>query len=531
MAFWARVLLFLVILVPKFALGFDVDPSLSTNSNNCTVQNYTNSAAQILCKQKMKDFMSANFNSANEQSFDYSQCLADKGFQTCNIDTLPQASIVNPGPIDPTKDQGDSKFVSGPQITPLSTGTGTGTGGANTATNPKPAPPSMKKTAPASADDTSPSGQSADTSSCSTAASNVNSNCQMPQTNYQSSQGGVGSTCGQMNTATNSQVTALNNAYGNCMSAITSCTSLCDSLAAKWQDTDANIAANFTSYSAQCNGYQGTATNMYNQVNQLTSQTPNSYNCNQNSGGSPASTANNNSSTNPASSMTAMGAPASASATDCSNPVAARSSACAPATTASQDKNTNSASMNSASTDGGSGASTFNTADASLGQRQGQQFPSFASGKQAPASANGMGGGGGGAGGMAPASQSANNQNSNNPKGGAGAGRSLASADILKGERGGGSGFTYGGPETKEKQRRLAGGEDGFRMPAGIGKGKDYRGLDLKSYLPGGQRDPNMRAAGLSVTHPDIHGQSENMFSAVSGRFQIHCKLNMFDCR
>jgi hypothetical protein len=131
--------------------------------------------------------------------------------------------------------------------------------------------------------------------------------------------------------------------------------------------------------------------------------------------------------------------------------------------------------------------------------------------------------------------------NNSSPNAGVGGGpRPMGSAskgnitDILKGERSGQGGYTGArGIASIDNPRRGRGGAGfgGFNF----GSVDDYgrmRGLDLKSYLPGGRQDPTRRVSGVNFAHPDVHGATENLFIAVTNRFQIHCKLQMlFDCR
>jgi hypothetical protein len=111
---------------------------------------------------------------------------------------------------------------------------------------------------------------------------------------------------------------------------------------------------------------------------------------------------------------------------------------------------------------------------------------------------------------------------------------SLTSADILKGERGGGGGFGGYGGANRGLASANRGGRNGLNFSLG-GGGDDLsrmRGLDLKAYLPGGRQDPTRRLSGVNFAHPDIHRSDESLFVVISNRFQIHCKLQqLFDCR
>ena|GEM_PF-5233082 len=127
------------------------------------------------------------------------------------------------------------------------------------------------------------------------------------------------------------------------------------------------------------------------------------------------------------------------------------------------------------------------------------------------ASAGMPSGGSGGGGGFGSSNTNSNKDVS--PKAYEDAARNIT--DVLNGERGGGGG---GGS---------AGGAGGF---SGYGSGE---AMNLSSYLPGGSHDPTRKPAAVAKKpgSMEIASVHENIFSMISKRIQILCKLKEIrDC-
>lgn len=103
-----------------------------------------------------------------------------------------------------------------------------------------------------------------------------------------------------------------------------------------------------------------------------------------------------------------------------------------------------------------------------------------------------------------------------------------ANPNVLNGERSGAGGTPPpGDPLAAEKNQRGLAGMPGF---PGFGRPDDMarmRGLDLKRYLPGGDRFVAGRMSGSSSRRGQLLGPNENFFQVVSARYQIHCRLQL----
>jgi len=103
--------------------------------------------------------------------------------------------------------------------------------------------------------------------------------------------------------------------------------------------------------------------------------------------------------------------------------------------------------------------------------------------------------------------------------------------DIDQGLRGGGgyanaSGNSATYASAGAQQATQNGGSQGAaRGPASM------KGLDLKSYLPGGANDPK-RGRMMSPTQSEIHGPGVDIWDRISIRMQERCRLGLlYDCR
>lgn len=101
------------------------------------------------------------------------------------------------------------------------------------------------------------------------------------------------------------------------------------------------------------------------------------------------------------------------------------------------------------------------------------------------------------------------------------------STDVLGGLKGGGGGGGTGGGSTATNgDGDSFKGYGGGRMPAA------EKGLDLRQYLPGGQKDPGIRYGGLKYENiPGVHGPNVNIWFRINTRFIEKCRLGeLFSC-
>jgi len=108
--------------------------------------------------------------------------------------------------------------------------------------------------------------------------------------------------------------------------------------------------------------------------------------------------------------------------------------------------------------------------------------------------------------------------------------------DIDQGLRGGGgyanssggtpSGSTLASAGGSQQTAQNGGSQAAAREPA-----SSMKGLDLKSYLPGGANDPR-RGKMMSPTQSEIHGPGVDIWNRISIRMQERCRLGLlYDCR
>lgn len=99
---------------------------------------------------------------------------------------------------------------------------------------------------------------------------------------------------------------------------------------------------------------------------------------------------------------------------------------------------------------------------------------------------------------------------------------------------------TVGGSGYSQSYQRNSGSGFEFRSQFGsFGsqensnvQSKNYKGLDLKKFLPGGDKDPRRDLAGVSEFYPDIGPKHIDFFQRVSSRLQTLCKLKrLLDCQ
>lgn len=113
-------------------------------------------------------------------------------------------------------------------------------------------------------------------------------------------------------------------------------------------------------------------------------------------------------------------------------------------------------------------------------------------------------------------------------KGGAGATAGYTT-DIDQGTRsGGGYSNPVGGAESADNLEPA-----GFNGYGGRGREPaSAKSIDLKKYLPGGERDPGHSVGGLRGRSGEINGPSVDIWTKISARFQEKCRLGeLFDCR
>lgn len=360
----------------------------------------------------------------------------------------------------------------------------------------------------------------APTAACQSALTTAQTQCNRsaPQVSASNS-GGISGACSQMNNAGASMSQAWQSIASSCEAAIAKCNSSCSG----------------STSSSACESLNDNLSMIISQQNSAMSASGDSTACQTSSGDGTTPTGTLNPSSVPnvqhANALTAMQPLAAPSNNlDCTNPVNA--SQCSMQTrNALQDSATNSG-LQESDNSGRSQGGGFNVGDAGTKSQMsrfegGDKNPNSnqASVNPSPASS---GSGFGGASGSnansqaqgAPAISNRANAAANNLK-----------TEVLQGERSGG-GFSNKNSATLASTAGR--GHYGLSFSASA-RGSDlgqYKNLDLKKYLPGGQSDPTRRLSGLSSAHPDIHPQHEDLFREVTNRYQIECKLQLlFDCR
>jgi len=108
--------------------------------------------------------------------------------------------------------------------------------------------------------------------------------------------------------------------------------------------------------------------------------------------------------------------------------------------------------------------------------------------------------------------------------------------DIDQGLRGGGGFANSAGGAPNGATLASAGGQQVAQTRGSQAQGAargpaSMKGLDLKSYLPGGANDPS-RGRMMSPTQSEIHGPGVDIWNRISIRIQEKCRLGLlYDCR
>jgi hypothetical protein len=350
----------------------------------------------------------------------------------------------------------------------------------------------------------------------------------------------------------------VNTGFANvCYSKRTMCSQTCETAYSKWQQRQSNCGSQCTlvnntmaqldSKKSTCNGYASLESQIRGQSDAAAEQARLAQICNDQS--SLASTGDNSTTGNggltgalnqglasgtaaligSAPSGSASG-PASAEQEFCSLNPTAPSCYVAPQFTGDSDGGGGAVGSSSGGSSGN--YSSFNVgADNNIDDGNAYQG---AGGYEAQASAaapipNGGGGGVPGGEGGSAAVASASSADAQNLPAMLGDG---VNPNILHGENGGGG---YSANQAAAAEGSGFGNSgSGFSFPNAAGKKGDpnYRGMDLKKYLPGGARDPSRGLAGLSAFYPDIGPKHISFFNRVSARIQSLCKLKrLLDCQ
>jgi hypothetical protein len=280
----------------------------------------------------------------------------------------------------------------------------------------------------------------------------------------------------------------------------------------------------------QIQKFQNTCSNLNNNLNTMTTAGNNALN--KAAQQQQQQNAMNPSSANNQPQMQAVASPDAGM--DCTNPVNAAQCAVQPQQAATKDSAGSGASMQDASAGAASKSSSgFNVGDPGA-QAQNPNFPSNNNSNQPQQPMSPYAGGSSSGFGFGGDSGSANHASPPNARRMMAAASSSGKTDILKGERAG-SGYSSPVSRSIASVSRRRGGMNFNGFGKSFGGGEDLnrmRGLDLKQYLPGGARDGTRRLSGVNFAHPDIHSQYDNLWSTVSNRFRIHCKLQLlYDCR
>jgi hypothetical protein len=129
--------------------------------------------------------------------------------------------------------------------------------------------------------------------------------------------------------------------------------------------------------------------------------------------------------------------------------------------------------------------------------------------------ANNAGGGIPGEGGGSPASLGGGRRGGGSP------GSPGYTTDVLQGFNGAGGYSAAVGDAGADSGGGGFGGYGGGRVPA-----TDQNGIDLRRFLPGGDRDPKRRGiAGLDLNAAQINGKFVNIWNRISDRMQEKCRL------
>ncbi len=100
--------------------------------------------------------------------------------------------------------------------------------------------------------------------------------------------------------------------------------------------------------------------------------------------------------------------------------------------------------------------------------------------------------------------------------------------DILQGERSGGYSRSVANNDYDQSNRGF--GRTG--LGRAVGAGSHLLGMDLRQYLPGGQRDPDRHLGGLGSERFQINGKGEDIFKIISNKMVEKCRLGiLWECR
>lgn len=312
--------------------------------------------------------------------------------------------------------------------------------------------------------------------------------------------GGVNGACSQADSSGSALATKWNSLVNNCSNQISRCYSACAG----------------TNYESDCQDLEGNLQYMISQQNSAESiATQASLGCERMAGGS---NGNANPNANPSSlNPLSNNSYASRSQSDfCLNPQNYSNPQCRQQLKdTSQGANfDNSSSRNSSASDFNvPNSPATNQGDASAGQGQMGQ-------KANSPQPNSLAAGYGGSSGLNQAQQRNNQDGSSNSRArgnGAGPGHNT---EVQTGERSG------GGYQSNRTGRRVASvdapGMQMFNSPNA--NGKDYRGVDLKQYLPGGKYYQGTFTYGPGSRNPQLHGPHEFIFEVLHKKYMGVCQ-------
>jgi|GEM_PF-5492971 len=404
---------------------------------------------------------------------------------------------------------------------------------ARTATNPRANP----SAAPVSVQEPNQAQYTAqnDLSSCQGEQQNAQTCCTRPDscvggTAGSMTAGGLQAYCQQMAAAGNTGATASNNAAANCHNRHTSCQNTCEQMITKYQSLVSSCGSCsslsiYTQTLNQLNQAKNTCAGYASLVRTLGTQAVNSANgqgsgniCQQMSQASPQSTPGSSGGQDPTSQSTNSNDPYGCQ----QNPNSAGCQQCAtnpnsPACRAlAYEKEVKGEASFSADTkEPTSKGNDFNVSDPSGSTNYAGNAEDFK-----PASvkngtiANNAGGGIPGGGGGAPAQLGG-------ARGGGSPGSPGYTTDVLQGFNGAGGYSAAAGQDAGTNGDGAGYGQGGGRIPA-----TDQNGVDLRRFLPGGDKDPLRRkVGGVDLYAGQINGKFVNIWNRISDRMQEKCRL------
>lgn len=374
-----------------------------------------------------------------------------------------------------------------------------------------------------------------DLSSCQGEQQNAQTCCTRPDscvggTAGSMTAGGLQAYCQQMAAAGNTGATASNNAAANCHNRHTSCQNTCEQMITKYQSLVSSCGSCsslsiYTQTLNQLNQAKNTCAGYASLVRTLGTQAVNSANgqgsgniCQQMSQASPQSTPGSSGGQDPTSQSTNSNDPYGCQ----QNPNSAGCQQCAtnpnsPACRAlAYEKEVKGEASFSADTkEPTSKGNDFNVSDPSGSTNYAGNAEDFK-----PASvkngtiANNAGGGIPGGGGGAPAQLGG-------ARGGGSPGSPGYTTDVLQGFNGAGGYSAAAGQDAGTNGDGAGYGQGGGRIPA-----TDQNGVDLRRFLPGGDKDPLRRkVGGVDLYAGQINGKFVNIWNRISDRMQEKCRL------